>query len=87
MPWRSGEMEAAAELRQLLLTAASRSAARLEALLPMCAWCKRVRDEPGYWRGVEDFIQDLADVRLTHGLCPQCLEKQIQEYDSFRPGI
>jgi chemotaxis family two-component system sensor kinase Cph1 len=80
LPWRPAEVENARRVKELLLTAAAQSAVRLEALLPICAWCKKIRDEPGYWRGVEDFIRDLVDVRFTHGICPACLDQQSAEF-------
>jgi two-component system, chemotaxis family, sensor kinase Cph1 len=79
LPWRSAEVENAKRVREQVLVAASRSAARLEALLPICAWCKSVRNEPGYWRAVEEFIHDVVEVRFTHGVCPKCLDKQLAE--------
>jgi hypothetical protein len=74
------EVENAKRVRELLLSAAASSVSRLEAMLPICAWCKKIRDEPGYWRGVEEFIHDLVDVRFTHGVCPQCTAKQMAEF-------
>jgi len=83
LPWRPAEVENARRVRELLLAAAAVSVVRLEALLPICAWCKKVRDEPGYWRGVEEFFRDLVDIRFTHGVCPDCLEQQINAISNF----
>ncbi|HWR89476.1 MAG TPA: PAS domain S-box protein [Dissulfurispiraceae bacterium] len=47
----------------------------LKGLLPMCAWCKNIRDDEGYWRRVEDYIKKRTDASFTHGICPQCLKK------------
>jgi DNA-binding NtrC family response regulator len=47
----------------------------LRGLLPMCAWCKNVRDDKGYWRKVEEYITELTGTFLTHGICPDCYEK------------
>ena len=44
----------------------------LRGLLPICACCKRIRDDAGYWRQVEDFLAANADITVTHGLCPDC---------------
>ena len=82
LPWHPAELENATKLKDLLLAAAFESAVKLEGLLPICAWCKKVRDEPGYWRAVEEFIHDLVDVRFTHGVCPECLEKQMALFTS-----
>ncbi len=48
---------------------------RLSGLLPICAWCKRIRDSNGEWHQMEDYIRSHADVSITHGICPECKEK------------
>src|ERR1700722_15028903 len=55
-----------------------KSAARinqLHGLLPMCAWCKRVRDDQNYWQEVECYVASHSDAQFTHGICPLCMEK------------
>ncbi len=47
----------------------------LTGLLPMCAWCKKVRDDAGYWKKVETYVQEHSDASFTHGICPDCLKK------------
>jgi hypothetical protein len=47
----------------------------LQGLLPICAWCKRIRDDEGYWDQVEAYIHKSTGADFTHGICPQCLEK------------
>lgn len=47
----------------------------LRGLLPICAWCKKVRDDQGYWKGVEDYIEEHSEAMFTHGICPDCLKK------------
>lgn len=47
----------------------------LHGLLPLCAWCKRVRDDEGYWSQVEAYIQDHSDATITSSICPDCLQK------------
>jgi GAF domain-containing protein len=48
----------------------------LHGLLPICAWCKRIRDDQGYWSQVESYIHAHTGADFTHGICPDCLEKQ-----------
>jgi GAF domain-containing protein len=48
----------------------------LRGLLPICAWCKRIRDDKGYWSQVEKYIHEHTGADFTHGICPECLEKQ-----------
>lgn len=48
----------------------------LHGLLPICAWCKRIRDDKGYWSQVEAYLHQHTGADFTHGICPECLERQ-----------
>jgi GAF domain-containing protein len=48
----------------------------LKELLPICAWCKRIRDDSGYWKQVETYFKSQTGADFTHTICPECLEKQ-----------
>jgi phosphoserine phosphatase RsbU/P len=50
---------------------------QLSGLLPICAWCKKVRDDQNYWQEVECYVMKHSEARFTHGICPACLEKTI----------
>ena len=47
----------------------------LSGLLPMCAWCKNVRDDDGYWLQVENYVTQRTEATFTHSICPACREK------------
>ena len=47
----------------------------LSNLLPLCASCKKVRDDDGYWQEVERYIQEHTDIEFSHGFCPDCLTR------------
>ncbi len=47
----------------------------LGGLLPICAQCKKIRDDKGYWNQIESFIRDHSNARFTHGICPSCSEE------------
>ncbi|MDD5676521.1 MAG: response regulator [Kiritimatiellae bacterium] len=47
----------------------------LSGLLPICASCKQIRDDKGYWHQVESYIQQYSSAVFTHGLCPKCSQK------------
>jgi DNA-binding response OmpR family regulator len=47
----------------------------LRGLLPICANCKKIRDDGGYWQQVEAYIADHSEAEFTHGICPACMEK------------
>ena len=46
--------------------------AQLEQLLPICAWCSRIRDDAGSWRQIESYIHEHAGYDFTHSICPDC---------------
>lgn len=47
----------------------------LSGLLPICASCKKVRDDKGYWNQIESYIQRNSDAEFSHGMCPECSDK------------
>jgi len=49
----------------------------LESLLPICAWCKKVRNDAGYWYQIEKYITANSKTKITHGICPECQEKML----------
>ena len=57
----------------------------LQGLLPICAWCKKIRDDKGYWKNLETYIHDNTDAAFTHGICPKCMKKVERElYEKLR---
>jgi len=58
----------------------------LKGLLPICANCKKIRDDKGYWQAVETYFRKHADVEFSHGLCPDCLEKLYPKAKSSGSG-
>jgi len=52
----------------------------LQGLLPMCAWCKNIRDDKGYWTNLEAYIRKHSDATFTHGICPKCMKKVVPEF-------
>lgn len=51
----------------------------LSGLLPICASCKSVRDDGGYWRRIESYLQTHSEAQFTHGICPDCMVKLYPE--------
>jgi hypothetical protein len=47
----------------------------LSKLLPLCAWCKKVRNDAGYWQQIDQYISSHSPTHLTHGVCPECKNK------------
>lgn len=54
----------------------------LTGLLPICASCKKIRDDDGYWHQVEEYIMDHSEADFSHGICPDCMHKL---YPDFYP--
>ncbi|MGA6924876.1 MAG: PAS domain S-box protein [Desulfosarcina sp.] len=53
---------------------------RLSGMLPICASCKMIRDDKGYWSDIEAYIQTHSDAEFSHGICPQCAQKLYPEF-------
>ncbi len=62
------------------LQAALREIKTLGRLLPICASCKKIRDDKGYWNQLESYISKHSEVQFNHSLCPECIEKLYPEY-------
>jgi hypothetical protein len=62
------------------LTEALGNIKTLKGLLPICASCKKIRDDHGYWQKVESYISDHTQAEFTHGICPDCLRRLYPEY-------
>jgi hypothetical protein len=52
---------------------------KLEGLLPICSFCKSIRNEAGAWEPLEGFISERSDADFSHGLCPNCLREHYQQ--------
>jgi hypothetical protein len=67
------------QLRHEELSTAHAEVQTLSGLLPICAWCKKVRNDEGYWQQVEDYFACRSGISFTHGVCTECLEEQKKE--------
>ncbi|MHB9027377.1 MAG: response regulator [Candidatus Latescibacterota bacterium] len=77
------KMEDEREKRIRFLNDALEQVKQLNGLLPICANCKRIRDDLGYWSQVEEFISNHSEVRFTHSICPECAKRLYPEL----PGL
>lgn len=72
------ERRRAVEEREKLiaeLTDALANVKTLRGLIPICASCKKIRDDKGYWSQVEVYVRDRSDAEFSHGMCPDCMKK------------
>ncbi len=60
------------------LEAALNQVKQLQGLLPICLYCKRIRNDKNYWQQVESYIMDHSVARFSHGICPECYEKVVK---------
>ena len=57
---------------RMALEAALAEVKQLSGLLPICAWCKKIRDDQGEWNQLEEYLSTRSEVDFTHGVCPEC---------------
>lgn len=55
----------------------------LSGIIPICAWCKKIRNDSGYWDQLENYISEHSDADFSHGVCPECFEKQKKEIEEM----
>jgi len=53
---------------------------RLSGLLPICASCKKIRNDEGYWQEIEAYLHSHSDTQFSHGICPDCAKKLYPEF-------
>ena len=58
----------------------------LEGLLPICSYCKKIRDDEGEWQVLEKYIQEHSAATFTHGVCQTCLDRELAEQPRRRAG-
>ena len=52
----------------------------LSGLLPICSSCKKIRDDKGYWKQIETYIQDHSEAEFSHGICQECAKKMYSDF-------
>jgi DNA-binding response OmpR family regulator len=53
---------------------------QLQGLLPICCYCKKIRDDQNYWQQLEGYISGHSDTRFSHGICPDCMENVMKSF-------
>ena len=69
------KLNATLEQRVAELSQAAEKVKLLSGLIPICASCKRIRDDKGFWSQVEVYIRDHSEATFSHGVCPECARK------------
>jgi len=68
------------QLRNNELELAFRDIKQLSGLLPICASCKKIRNDKGYWEQIENYIKDHSEIQFSHGICPDCAKKLYPDF-------
>jgi PAS domain S-box-containing protein len=79
--------QAEAEKEQLIreLQKALKEIQTLRGILPLCSYCKKIRNDKGYWEQVDVYIRKHLQADITHGICPECMQKRFpEEYHSMK---
>lgn len=74
------QSELAGRVREL--QAAMTQIHHLQGLLPICSYCKRIRDDKNYWQQVDSYMSERTGTQFTHGCCPECYEKIVAELEA-----
>ncbi|CAB1080348.1 putative PAS/PAC sensor protein [Olavius algarvensis Delta 1 endosymbiont] len=74
------QAEEALVLERDRLQAALAKIKKLSGMLPICASCKKIRDDKGYWNQIESYIHEHSDAQFSHGICPQCADELYSDF-------
>lgn len=98
-PFDPGELRARIEVGRRMVEMQEALAAKIEELrlafdqiktlrgiVPICANCKKIRDDQGYWNQVEVYIRDHSEAEFSHGICPDCMKKLYPWYGKTTEG-
>jgi hypothetical protein len=78
------EKEKHAKEKELIIQELNQALSEVEALkgiLPLCSFCKKVRDDEGYWEQVDLYIKKHSQAEISHSICPECAKKHYPELE------
>lgn len=58
----------------------------LKGILPLCSFCKKIRDDKGYWEKVDSYLDKYSAVDVSHGICPECIKTYYPKYAKRKSG-
>lgn len=81
----TAEKEASEERERLVreLQAALAEVKTLQAILPLCSYCRKIRDDGDYWHTVESYVAQHTNSRFSHGICPDCYANVVAQLDEI----
>lgn len=75
------DLKAADDERERLLRELQQALAEvksLQAILPICSYCRKIRDDENYWHSVEEYVEKHTSTQFSHSICPSCMEKHVE---------
>ncbi len=61
---------------------------RLQGIIPICGYCKNIRDDQDYWQNVESYLSTHSEIEFSHGVCPSCYDEVVRpQLDSFQAQL
>jgi hypothetical protein len=75
---RMHDLQVALRERVKELEEALKKVHTLQGLLPICSYCKKIRDDQNYWTDVESYLATYSDAEFSHGVCPDCFARYLQ---------
>jgi response regulator RpfG family c-di-GMP phosphodiesterase len=75
---RIAELQTTVAHRVIELERALSRVKQLQGLLPICSYCKKVRDDQNYWQQVDSYISKHSEVAFSHGICPDCFDSLVE---------
>jgi sigma-B regulation protein RsbU (phosphoserine phosphatase) len=72
------ELQASLAVRIKELENALSNIKQLQGLLPICCYCKKIRDDHNYWQQVDEYVTQHSEVKFSHSICPECYEKIVK---------
>jgi len=92
-PFDAGELRARVEVGRRMIEMHDRLAVqvqelqkafdeikKLQGIMPICSYCKKIRDDQGYWNQVEDYVSRHSEAQFSHSICPECLKKHYPDF-------
>lgn len=100
-PWRPRELQARIQVGERVIQLQDELSQRvreleesiareqqLRGLLPICSYCKRIRQDNNYWQQVERYIESYVDVAFSHSICPDCFRDKVEpELEEFKAQV
>jgi hypothetical protein len=84
--WRIRRIRALARELEARVKEAVAHIQTLKGLLPICASCKKIRDDGGYWNQIESYVSEHSGAEFSHSICPECMRKLYPDYAAAKGG-